>query len=97
MSKQTNKPDCYKCIYRKKVPGDAHSSCEHPSIGELSPITKLMGLLKQPNQDSSIQKAADELNIVANYQGIKRGWFNWPMNFDPIWLENCDGFVSEDE
>lgn len=24
--------------------------------------------------------------------GIKKGWFMWPFNFDPIWLDECDGF-----
>ena len=24
--------------------------------------------------------------------GIKHGWFFWPFNFDPIWVEECDGF-----
>ena len=35
-------------------------------------------------------------NVVAsvsgNKHGIKNGWFQWPFNFDPVWLERCDGF-----
>lgn len=27
--------------------------------------------------------------------GIKNGWFFWPLNFDPVWLENCDGFTAK--
>ena len=34
----------------------------------------------------------DECNIKINEHGKKNGWFNWPANFDPLWLENCDGF-----
>jgi hypothetical protein len=28
--------------------------------------------------------------------GICNGWFIWPINFDPVWLENCDGFESKE-
>ena len=24
-----NKPDCYKCVYRRNLPGDAHSKCNN--------------------------------------------------------------------
>ena len=66
------KADCYKCIYRGEVPGDAHSCCRNP-------------------------KTARELNIRADYHGIRSGWFLWPANFDPVWLENCDGFTAKKE
>jgi len=28
--------------------------------------------------------------------GIKNGWFYWPFNFDPVWLEQCDGFQNKE-
>jgi hypothetical protein len=31
-------------------------------------------------------------NVKGAAHGIKKGWFNFPFNFDPVWLENCDGF-----
>lgn len=30
--------------------------------------------------------------VNANNHGVKNGWFYWPLNFDPVWLEACDGF-----
>ena len=30
--------------------------------------------------------------VKANEHGIVKGWFSWPVNFDPIWLKSCDGF-----
>ena len=27
--------------------------------------------------------------------GRKSGWFFWPLNFDPVWLESCDGFEQK--
>ena len=32
------------------------------------------------------------LNVTGSPHGIAHGWFNWPFNFDPVWLERCDGF-----
>jgi len=44
----------------------------------------------------SFSAGGAELNIRGNPHGIKRGWFSWPYNFDPVWLENCDGFEEKE-
>jgi len=36
------------------------------------------------------------LKIKGNEHGIRSGWFNHPNNFDPVWLEECDGFEPID-
>jgi hypothetical protein len=41
-----------------------------------------------------VKEAAKELEIKGHPHGIKSGWFMWPANFDPVWLENCNGFES---
>jgi hypothetical protein len=41
--------------------------------------------------------AASKLNIQATPHGVKNNWFNWPANFDPIWLENCSGFEEKEK
>lgn len=46
--------------------------------------------------DEGPQRAADTLHIRANFHGIRNGWFVWPVNFDPRWLENCDGFTPNE-
>lgn len=38
-----------------------------------------------------------QIHVTANAHGIKRGWFDWPDNFDPAWLETCDGFEKEEK
>jgi hypothetical protein len=38
---------------------------------------------------------AKELNVTGHPHGIQNGWFNWPFNFDPVWLESCNGFERE--
>src|SRR3990167_11061705 len=45
----------------------------------------------------SFSAGGAELNIRGNPHGIKHGWFSWPYNFDPIWLENCDGFEEKEK
>lgn len=44
--------------------------------------------------DEGPQLAAIALQIRANFHGIRNGWFVWPVNFDPVWLESCEGFTS---
>ena len=86
-----NKPKCYKCEYRGDIPGDAHSCCEHPKIKE-DPTATFFGIM---GIGGGSRWAADDLNIRANPHGVKKGWFSWPVNFDPVWLENCDGFKEK--
>jgi hypothetical protein len=35
--------------------------------------------------------------VRGNAHGIKRGWFRWPFNFDPVWLDACDGWSDKSE
>ena len=32
------------------------------------------------------------VDIAAATHGVKNGWFMWPYNFDPTWLEECSAF-----
>jgi len=90
-----SKPNCYDCKYRRNVPGDAHSSCVHPKIGEIdsNPFGAVVDMISNPDR---ITNAARELNIVANPHGVRNGWFWWPANFDPVWLENCSGLEKRE-
>lgn len=36
-----------------------------------------------------------QLNVVGSDHGIRNGWFTWPWDFDPVWLEHCDGFAPK--
>jgi len=82
MSDQMNQ--CYKCQYRGPVPGDAHSSCHHPKLGNE------IDRLEQAMMFNIYGKS--KLQIIGNFHGIRSGWFAWPLSFDPVWLENCNGF-----
>jgi len=81
------KPNCYKCTYRGNVPGDAHSCCRYPG----NDTDMFSGLFNNNNSENGTK-----LNIRGNLHGIRSGWFMWPVNFDPVWLENCDGFKDKE-
>ena len=42
--------------------------------------------------DEGPRTAMAMLKIRAADHGVRNGWFEWPVNFDPIWLESCTGF-----
>lgn len=88
------KPDCYKCRYRGNVPGSAHICCNHPSLKQATdnPILQVLGIMASVGRSSPMLVNSPELNIKGDPHGISHGWFNFPFNFDPTWLENCDGF-----
>lgn len=65
---KNTKPNCYECVHRRKILGNAHSRCN--------------------NFDAKTS---------GNNTGIRRGWFKWPLNFDPVWLVSCDGFSTNKE
>lgn len=76
------KPNCYLCVHRRNIPGDCHSSCAHPDA---------MGDLKNAINNRGSQS---KLQVRGSAHGIQNGWFFWPINFDPIWLEQCLGFEA---
>ena len=79
------KHNCYSCEYRGTVPGDCHSCCEYPGTD-----TGIFSVFMKCNLALS-----KKLNIKGNQHGISSGWFMWPVNFDPVWLENCDGYKEK--
>jgi len=97
MTDNSKKPNCYECKHRGTIPGDCHSKCNHPSIGKIDPLSELLGIFASVGRVAPVtHESAKKLNIKGNHHGIKNGWFNWPMNFDPTWLEKCDGFENKE-
>ena len=90
------KPDCYKCKHRYNIPGDAHSCCQHPKNQKFNdnPLLQMLGIFASVGRVDPVVMDTG-LNVKGNAHGIKHGWFNWPINYDPIWLESCDGFEKK--
>ena len=94
---KTEKPNCYDCVHRRDLPGDAHSSCAHPGIADQknNPLAEMMAIFAGVGRATPIQGVSDKLHVKGSPAGIRRGWFNHPWNFDPVWLESCDGFEQK--
>lgn len=88
------KPNCYQCKWRGGVPGSAHSSCHHPKCDVSE--TGLAGLAVLLNGGHAPQMRTG-INVKGDPHGIHNGWFCHPLNFDPVWLEECDGFEPQDQ
>lgn len=86
-------PNCYECIHRRSVPGSAHSACHHPAVVQChNGPAAVLGLLGKRGPLAGMAIGANPINVRGSEHGIRNGWFIWPLNFDPVWLEHCDGF-----
>ena len=93
------KPNCYRCKHQGGVAGSVHSSCTHPKAGGKDTAGNLFATLASVGRGGPVidTTGAKALDIRANAHGVRSGWFNWPYNFDPTWLESCDGFEDKGE
>jgi hypothetical protein len=87
--------DCYSCEYRGQVPGSAHSCCNHPEVKKAGISDNVFGAIGDVLSGKA-KGAAEALKIEGNLQGIRRGWFVWPADFDPTWLLNCNGYKKKE-
>ena len=86
---------CYSCKHRGTLMGDCHSRCLHPVTKAVSKDGDLMSALISILSDgNAINRMATKLEIRASQHGVQAGWFHWPCNFDPVWLEHCEGFET---
>lgn len=37
----------------------------------------------------------ENAEVIGNEYGKSKGWFYYPLNFDPVWLESCNGFEEK--
>ena len=94
------KKKCYDCKFRGEVLGSVHTRCLHPEAKTATannPLGEIMAIFASVGRAPAVVAPPKSLNIRGNAHGIARGWFNWPYNFDPVWLENCDGFTEKEK
>lgn len=58
---------------------------------------ELMAIFASVGRVPPVTAMGEAVHVKGNPHGIKNGWFNWPWNFDPTWLETCDGFEAKKE
>lgn len=79
---KVQKPNCYTCVHRHDLIGDAHSSCD--VIGPAAFTAAMLFMTGQTELRTST------LHVRGNTHGVRSGWFTWPINYDPVWLEICN-------
>jgi|GEM_PF-1508997 len=101
MPNDRTRPNCFECKHRGAVPGSRLVSCNHPSVESSEgndPISEATAFLASVGRLPPVpDEREDELNIRGSLRGIRDGSFRWPYSFDPVWLENCDGFEPKGE
>ena len=90
--------NCYDCRYRGTLPGMVHSCCLHPDLEGITddPIANMFAMFASTGRVGPVM-IANRLNVKGKAHGIRNGWFNWPWDFDPVWLENCDGYEEKEK
>ena len=95
-SKMQNK--CYECEYRGEVPGSAHSRCNHPALASAdTPMNNILSIFAGVGRVPPHMMTKNPIGVTGEPHGIENGWFNFPCNFDPVWLNTCDGFTPKQE
>jgi hypothetical protein len=93
--------NCYNCKFRGSVVGSAHSRCraitENSSNKEKAMELEILLATGKYEMSLSDNVTGESRPIVKlNEHGVKNGWAVWPINFDPIWVEDC-AFFKEKE
>lgn len=92
--------NCYQCAHSASIPGNEHIKCVHPinKAAHENNLAVLFGLLAGIGRTEPIVCPTTKLlGVVINPVGIQRGWANWPWNFDPTWIEKCNGYTQKVE
>lgn len=85
--------DCSNCKFVKNLPSTHHKAC-----GVLNNFTLEIAVLagkaeiQISNKDGSDPRPAVE---VSNW-GKAHGWADWPLQFDPIWIDKCAFFTKNE-
>jgi len=81
--------NCHECKFKKSLPYSAHIGCGHPVLSNglewLAAISVMTNAEFKP------------FELSVNEHGLRSGWANWPINFDPVWINNCGQFQKGGE
>ena len=89
----SEKKNCYSCVHRRNIPGDAHSECFHPSISDTTYI-RMMVMTATFAYGASVLKRLPELQLDVDQHAVSAGYFSFPVNFDPVWINECKGHTQ---
>jgi len=90
--------NCYKCQFKGSVPGSAHSSCGLiKAMLKGMPDDKIASMEVMLMLGQAKLSSNDEDLIVLDPHGVKNGWADWPFDFDPVWVQKCEGFIEKED
>lgn len=76
------KNDCYNCPHRVEIPGSAHSACHVLPVAQRVQLASYLITGNVPTISIN-----DQPVLTFNRIGVENGWCNWPIDFDPVWVE----------
>ncbi len=92
-------PKCRKCRHHSRLIGNNHIACKHPSLKALHdlPHAGIAGIIGGFEPIIPTFQLNNEMLPIVQFQqyGVERGWASWPYNFDPVWIQFCVFWISE--
>lgn len=76
---------CHSCKYRKNIPGDTHSKCEYPLLKPQDAMNITMASMANPDAFNKV--VLENFGFTASTHALQSGYFCFPSNFDPTWME----------
>lgn len=73
--------NCHNCVFHQTIPGDCHISCGNPVVVK-NALTIVASL-----HSGMGYNLIPILGFTMSQHGIDNGWANFPLNYDPIWIE----------
>ncbi len=82
------KSNCYTCIHRGNFEGSAHSCCERFPLD----MRLKIGMMYMKGAEIALEnkQTSEKIPTVKlDPHGVKNGWCDWPIQFDPVWVSDC--------
>jgi hypothetical protein len=86
--------NCYNCKFKGFVGGSTHISCTVLRITGTDFKVELLEFMLATNQVDLIDTRTNEPHVQINEYGRKSGWANYPLDFDPIWIDKCSFYTE---
>ena len=87
------KHDCYNCKHRKEVTGSAHTQCGAKNIFDM--ILEISQNKYKWIGYHLVETSTADVKVSLHETGVKNGWAIWPLNFDPVWIDECKFFEEK--
>jgi hypothetical protein len=85
MGSKPKKNDCHLCPHSEKVTGSSHHIKCNAMSGAIAMLTAMA--VQSGKVQTMTNGKTGEVELRFNQHGVKNGWCNWPINFDPIWVD----------